>query len=1023
MSLVAAGLLVLSLSDVDVAAAQDGKLTGVVTDGTTGEPLAGAQVSIAGTGLGGLTGENGRFFILNVPPGAYTVVAQLIGYQTVRRDNVLIAIDVTRTVNFELAPQAVAVEEIRVEAERVRLVETSATGASDAIRFEDVRALPVTDITGVLALRSGFLELPQNTDVVSLTEERRGISPVRIRGGRQGETLTLIDGIPVNNFVFGGPALDVTQYAIQQLDYVRGGFEPQYGNALSGIINIATRHGGTELAGAMEYQTSAVGGVLGSRYDELLDSNIFQGFLAGPVPGTDQKLRFTVAGRSTAGRDRVLEFDDEVFNPLNPTPEFGFNQPLTRDLFVGWEAFGFDQKRDVLGKLTYLLTPTAKLSATLVDYQRQRQQFDFQWLLGGFNASDECTGIYADRELCDFVYGGDRFDDMVQYSVRLDRRLYALNWDHTLGRTFYKVSVGRFDQERETCNFFQGICLEERFADRNFTEAFQAPGVTIFHPTSATDEFFGGEDMRTWVGRGDVQSQLTDHHNMQFGGFYQRHRLSYEEARDRGINDVFVVYQRYKAEPWDAAFYIQDRIEYDFLTVRLGFRFDIGRAGGLFFANPLDPTNATTAFDVCDNPTDPRWQNAQVRTFDGEKVVVQTMSADPTWTRSACALDQSLLQEAALIASSDDFSETSLRKQFSPRIGVSFPVTASSSIFFNFGRFSQNPLYNNLYQNTGVGTAAEGTPEGPILFSSAYTVPFLGNPNLLIEQTTSYEVGFLAELGEDYGLSLILFSKDQFGLTGIRQGGVKADGSSVFDPGVTYGTNSPRYSVLLNQDFQTSRGIEIGFRRRLTNYWAFDLNYSFSQSTTNAAPPERQFEREIGEGDPQQRIEIISEVDQPHVFNGSLRFEVGAESPLEGAVGDLLKHSALSFVVRAASGLPYTPQRDFVGGFGGATLARNRLDPNSGRPPSTFQIDLQASKDWRVQNLRYGLFFRVVNLTDAKNCVQVFTTTGNCESGAFTFLRRRVGNPVGEASSSTLLNRPHYVGARRSLFGGLRVSF
>ena len=48
------------------AFAQTGKVTGVVTDAQTGEPLVGVQVYLEGTGRGALTSENGRFFIVNI---------------------------------------------------------------------------------------------------------------------------------------------------------------------------------------------------------------------------------------------------------------------------------------------------------------------------------------------------------------------------------------------------------------------------------------------------------------------------------------------------------------------------------------------------------------------------------------------------------------------------------------------------------------------------------------------------------------------------------------------------------------------------------------------------------------------------------------------------------------------------------------------------------------------------------------------------------------------------------------------
>jgi outer membrane receptor protein involved in Fe transport len=1005
------------------AHAQVGKVTGVVTDAETGGPLAAAQVYLEGIGRGALTADNGRYFIVNVPPGRYTVVVELIGYQTVRRENVQLAIDITRVEDFELTPEAIAVEEIRVEATRAPLVEFTATGTRDAIVLEDMVALPITSVNEALALRSGFLEVPQNTDIVAYAEENRGLTPIRIRGGRNGETLTLIDGVPINNFVFGGPAFQPTPYAIQQLDFIRGGFEAQYGNALSGIINIATRDGGSELEGALEYRTSGISGALGSEYDELADEELFQGYLAGPVPGTGEKLRFSLAGRTSSGASRVLEFDDQVYNPLRLTEEYGYNQPNRLDLFSGWRAGGYDQVRDVFGKLTYWVTPTAKARFTIIDYQRQTQPFLFDYLLTGFDLVEACTAQYGDEEICASVYGGggtQGFQDVVQPGVRQNRRLYAVNWDHTLGRTFYKLTVGRFDQDRMTCNWFQGVCLGARFADMNFSENFRSPGITMENPASGSGGYFGGEDLTTWMFRADAQSQVSEHHNVGAGVFYMDHELDYSEVQDRGTNDIIAVPGEYHAEPWDAAVYVQDRIEYDFITVQVGLRFDFGQAGGLFFTDAVDPTNGTTALDVCENPN--AWQNVQVREFDAttNTVTVTELSADPSWTRQYCAENRDDLELAARIATGDDFNETSRRNQFSPRLGVSFPVTATSSVFFNYARFSQNPLYNNVFQGTGVGTPREGTPEGPALFASAYTVPFVGNTNLLIEQTNSYEIGYLTELGDDYGLTLVLFSKDQSGLTGLRTGGRDERGNQVFDEGVTYGTNTPQYQILLNQDFTTTRGFEIGFRKRLRNYWAFDLNYQFSNSTTNASEPERQFER-LDEGDPEALREITSEIDQPHRFNGVVRFQVGAEAPVEGVLGDILKYSMLSVVVRAASGLPYTPASTEPGAALGFNPDRREI--NSGRAPSTFQLDMLARKEWQMRGLRYGFFVQAVNVLDTQNCLQVSPVTGRCDSGAFDFLRRRVGNPVGEGTSSTQLDRPNWVGQRRSFLVGGRVAF
>ena len=1007
-----------------------GQLTGVVRDEQTGEPIAGAQVYIEGTGLGALSGENGRYFIINVPPGTHTLVAEVLGYQTVRVENVVVAIDATRTVNFQLTPQAIAVEEIRVEVERTPLLEVEARGSQDLISSQELTSLPVNTVEEALELRQGFFQVPDNENILAFTEKSRGITPIRIRGGRNGETVTLIDGIPINNFIFGGPAFSLTKAAIGQITFLKGHFAPEYGNALSGIINIATKEPGTDLEGAFEYQTSAIAGALGSDPDDLENFRFIEGFVGGPVPGTSDKLRYLFAGRKQAGANRVLEFDDDIFDPSNPPPPSLLNPPNVRDVFPGWRAFGYDDEQQIFGKLSYNFTPNTRLSAQVINNTRQFQRFDFDYLLTGFDPLDSPIVDSAEDSLFFEVLEGNRpFQDVQLGSVQADRTLFVGKFNHVFGRSFLNINFGVFDQTRRNCNIFQGVCLEDSFADINFTsDRFVAPGITANHPTTGTDQIFGGEEITTYVARGDVQSQIGDHHNLQLGVFSDFHDLAFNERQNLGTNDVFVVNQRYEATPWDAAVYLQDLIEYDFLSLDLGVRVDFGKAGGLFFVDPLDPTNGTSAREVCRDPT--AFGPAT------NPVTGETVSPDPNWTIASCG-DAQVREQATIIAFQDDLEESETRVQVSPRLGVSFPVTASANLFFNYAINTQNPLLNNIYQNTGIGTVGEGIPCGlpgvprdaarnaecgPVIFSDQFATPFLGNPNLEIERTSSYELGLLSELGEDYGLSVIFFNKDQFGLTGVRTGGV-----GVQDIGATHGTSTPLYAVLVNEDFQTVRGVEIGLRRRLADYWAFDLNYSYSEARTNAAPPEREFQNTSAEGDPEIREEIRSEIDIPHRLNGVLRFAAGDETP-ELRIGDLnlgdaLRHTNLVFSLQAQSGIPFTPTTTFTGGLTLGGNAVNQLQRNSGRGPANWFVDVRASKGFRLGDIVYSGFVQVDNLFDRKNCVQPRPTTGRCDAGAIDQGRSRQGNPVGESATSTFFDRPQLFGPRRRINVGVRVEF
>jgi hypothetical protein len=130
------------------------------------------------------------------------------------------------------------------------------------------------------------------------------------------------------------------------------------------------------------------------------------------------------------------------------------------------------------------------------------------------------------------------------------------------------------------------------------------------------------------------------------------------------------------------------------------------------------------------------------------------------------------------------------------------------------------------------------------------------------------------------------------------------------------------------------------------------------------------------------------------------------------------KNGSLTLVGRLQSGFPYTPTTDALGA-GQAQLVRN-----SERAPSTWQIDLRASKAFWLGNVMYDFYLQVNNLFDTKNCLNVFPTTGSCTVGTVDQTRRREGNTLSaDAITSTYVNHPEYFGQRRTILGGIRISF
>ena len=1011
--------------------AQTGSLTGIVTDKETGQPIEGATVLIQGTQLGALTTANGRYTILGIPPGSYNVIARRIGYGTSEVKDIAIRIDIRRDWNFELSSSA-QLQAVVTTAPPVPLVEKGTVGSSTTITAETIAALPVTSINEVLALQQGFQEVPANTYLLSVAEERRStVAPVRVRGGRGGSTVSLVDGIPVINPLFGSTAINLNALAVAQVDFTRGYMEPQYGNGLAGVINNAVREGGERFQGALDYQTTSIPGALGSEPDRLQGEQLFRGYISGPVPGTGNKLRYSLSGQVQQRTATVLQYDDDFtqFNApsVAETPRVG--APLTQDLTAGWQGFGGSSNQQLVSKLTWLASSTTKLSLSYTNETRSNQSYDrrYQFAVQGdpWSLVDNLMDSLGTQ-------GSRNYANMIQSNVRSQGDLLAASWVQQFGdKTNFAMRVGRQEYGRNTCSIWQGVCIGNRFWEANFTENFKAPfsGIAQGYQYYGSDEFYGGENYTLTTVRADLTSQVTDHHQLQVGASYVLNDITYAEARgiDGNSGAAAFVNQAYKAKPIEISTYLQDRIEYDFLTIRLGLRYDYGLAKGRGFTDPLNSTNGTTAREVCDGnapglgaTTPYTFVNDQGQTLTG---ALACLSSTPNAENKPFLLDS-----ATKFAQQDDFREAKARTAFQPRIGLAFPLTETSQLFFNAGRYVKNPSYHDVYRNSGVGTVAggadgfcaaaavkPGTTEchPPLIFNNP---DFIGNPNLLLEQSTSYELGYGAEIG-NYAINVQVYNRDESGLTGIRTN------NAIQDIGSTYnGISLPQYRIAVNQDFLTARGLEVQFRKRLTNRWQYDLNYGWMRATENSPPPDRAFEAieagEVAQGTTFR--ELISGASAGHTANASLIVAFGRNDYPKFRGGSALQNTRFSLTYSIRQGSPYTPIRNFV--IGGIVNSIAASDVNTGRGPSTQSANLSINKDLTIGNARYSAFVRITNVFDITNCTQVFPNTGNCNTGVREFSQRREGNAVNNPSSTTL-DQPELRSQTRRFFTGLTINF
>jgi hypothetical protein len=121
-----------------------GKITGVVTDSETNEPLPGAVVELLGTTIGANTDNDGKYILKDVPVGTYSLQAKMMGYEPVTCTNIKSIMGLTTTINFKLKPTVMEVKGITVEAKRQQVI-PDATTTSRVVSTKEINALPNTD--------------------------------------------------------------------------------------------------------------------------------------------------------------------------------------------------------------------------------------------------------------------------------------------------------------------------------------------------------------------------------------------------------------------------------------------------------------------------------------------------------------------------------------------------------------------------------------------------------------------------------------------------------------------------------------------------------------------------------------------------------------------------------------------------------------------------------------------------------------------------------------------------------------
>ncbi len=560
-AITAALVLCLALA---AGAGTTGKIAGRVTD-TSGSPLVGATVMIVGTPYGAMTDANGEYFIINLEPGEYNLVARMVGMGDLTANGIQVSADLTTRYDFQLSVQTVGSTVITVTDQRGMILR-DVTASMTVVGRDEIRTMPVAGITDVINRQAG-------------ATERGGL---HMRGGRSGEVAYLVDGVaqvdPTSN-VFNS---DIPMSAVSETSIMSGGFGAEYGNAQSGVINIVTREGGTNYTGEVSFNGNdwqALGFEDGRTW-------VFNRGDAGPF----SESRFNLEG-SVGGPEPLTSY---------LLPAMGIRVPGEVRLFVSGEFLesgGGEEGRYEYQFNNWRTQWSANVKLTVKPNPRTKLNFTGYILdrIAGFSLWDwnRFETPYIDETTGDTLAWGQD----IRYG--LPTRFW-LNTSYGVGLT-QTLSDATF-MELKVNQYFTRFTYKIRDPEGGWVgDGYSIADWLLYTPTRIVDTdgyYRQGASRYAWndtksttsTARFDITSQVTTQHQIKAGleaRYYDVFDYSVDTASGGNI-----YLNRYHAFPNSGAVYIQDKMEYRGMIVNAGLRFDYFDPN--FDEYPADPSNPVT---------------------------------------------------------------------------------------------------------------------------------------------------------------------------------------------------------------------------------------------------------------------------------------------------------------------------------------------------------------------------------------------------------------------------------------------
>lgn len=884
-----------------------GSIGGSVVDAKDNSPLIGATVKLAGYNIGAVTDDNGNFIILNVDVGTYTVEASYIGYDTKKMTGVKVSVDQRTKLTFDLTVTGgIVTDVIIIEAERKGIdVEQSGRIIDD----QQIKNSGTRGVNNIVSKTAGVIQ-----------DERGG--SINIRGGRSNESIVIVDGVETTNPLDGSSRAFVPNSLMQEISVLTGGFGAEYGNVLSGVINVSTKSGSDKYTGSVEAITDEFSG-------RWLDApiqgyNLYNVTFGGPLIPTKKLARvFNIFGSVERSFQRI-SINSWILSRLptivpdgklkdNESGSYSYNGRFTINLkeiqnskvpiTLKLGATLNNSRSRVLSGLNILSNSSRNQVFTSDDYQYfARISHDvssnfFYELQASYNRT--------------FTEQGDQFFG--------NNLFYYGDTNHVPGLNAYYQNIGITNAQGRTISS----------NDPNTALLFRLPNTVLDAYQKIDVSYIGAKLDATWA----LISKKFGEHEIKIGGEYKYATLKRLTVNPVILSDLTI------GNPIDRWYGTNN-----------------GRLKSFGYAITDDPTGTVIA--TGDDAKHPITGGFYIRdkvnfsdfNFNGG-VRVDFLDANTEVLRD---LRHDLVGPDGILATDDDFVQSEMKFYVSPRLGFSFPITDKTIFHTQYGKMVQMPQLNLLYVSRATLQRFFSTSLQDVIENSA----------LKPTKLTSYEIGLKHQVSDIIDLGLTVFYKESTDLLGAARISATPDGK------VPVG-----FVAYDNTDFAISRGFDFYLHLRRTNRLAIDFAYTLAYATGTGSDAFSKTSLANNSAEQLPLFVYALDYDQRHTGALNLDYRFGENDVPKGFMGHVLKNLGLNFDFSFHSGRPYT-KRDVsqtATGFSGNYIYSSK---NELYTDWNFRLDMKIDKTVNFMKTSWNFYIYVINVLDTKIINDIFEGTG-----------------------------------------------